>query len=210
LTPHQASRGGACADNGLRGHRLGQQEECGAATALPLDTRGLPTCARTRNVDAMPRTADIIDDRCCARHDGAGRRSASGVTRLGAMRCPSRRVRPQLALTDASRHCTIPAEARRHLLVQTPQGTCLSARSREMPPSSSSTSRAIIDASVVLNSVLNLKHRRKWFAPMRQFVDRRGRDWSCEVPSEVRCKRRECGHARNRLWMIGSKRVPCD
>jgi hypothetical protein len=71
-------------------------------------------------------------------------------------------------------------------------------------------SRAIIDASVVPNTLLNLKHRGKWFAPMRQFVDRRGRDWSCEVPSEVRCKRRECGHARNRLWMTGSKRVPCD
>src|SRR5262245_64867281 len=28
------------------------------------------------NVHAMPRTADIIDDRCCARHDEAGRRSA--------------------------------------------------------------------------------------------------------------------------------------
>ncbi len=59
-------------------------------------------------------------------------------------------------------------------------------------------------------TLLNLKHRGKWFAPMRQFVDRRGRDWSFEVQSEVRCKRRECGHARNRLWMIGSKLVPCD
>jgi hypothetical protein len=60
------------------------------------------------------------------------------------------------------------------------------------------------------DTLLNLKHRGKWFAPMRQFVDRRGRDWSCEVASEVRCKRRECGHARNLLWMIGSKQVPCD
>ena len=59
--------------------------------------------------------------------------------------------------------------------------------------SSSSTSRAIIDASVVPNTLLNLKHRGKWFAPMRQFVDRRGRDWSFEVQSEVRCKRHAIG-----------------
>src|ERR1700730_10527252 len=44
LMPHRASRGGACADNGLRGHRfrpsgLGQQEGCRVATAFELDTR---------------------------------------------------------------------------------------------------------------------------------------------------------------------------
>src|SRR5262249_13705140 len=60
----------------LTWQRLGQQKECGAATALALDTPGLPTCARMPNVHAMPRTADITDDRCCARHDGADRRSA--------------------------------------------------------------------------------------------------------------------------------------
>jgi hypothetical protein len=29
----------------------------------------------------------------------------------------------------------------------------------------------IIDVSVVPNTHLNLKHRGKWFVPMRQFVD---------------------------------------
>src|SRR5262245_66125440 len=56
--------------------KVGAARECGAATALPLDTQGLATCARMPNVHAMPRTADIIDDRCCARHDGAGWRSS--------------------------------------------------------------------------------------------------------------------------------------